>query len=522
MLRSTSPANVRPVSNRLTLLATIVLSTLALAACGGGGGGGSNPPPSSPANPPPPPPPPANTAPTVNAGADQTITLPTASVDLAGSATDAEGNALTYAWTASPATGVTFDSASAAATKVTFTTAGTYTLTLTANDGTNNGTDTVAVVVNAVPILTDIVWPGADTGDENHGWAAVDPVLVGMDATKLKAASDYALTGGGAGLVSRRGRLVHKWGNIDATVDLKSTTKSMGGIALALALDDQKLALNDLAYTKLPGIGMDPTDTTPNQTADVQAIKIFNLATHTAGFDKPSNSKVDILGTLRPVGTVWSYSDGGLNWLADVLTKVHQQDLRTLMNTRVWTPLGIAAQDLVWRDISAGSVRPPVDGITQRELAAGIIANPNAMARVGLLYLRKGEWKGTRIVTEASVALAAKPYPAIAGLAVADETRFPEADENYGLLWWTNAKGQLPGVPTDAYWAWGLGDSLIVVIPSLDIVVARVGTGPNPSPGPYWRSVPVPGTTNLTQVWDGDYAILKDFLTPISQSVTTP
>ena len=28
-------------------------------------------------------------------------------------------------------------------------------------------------------------------------------------------------------------------------------------------------------------------------------------------------------------------------------------------------------------------------------------------------------------------------------------------------------------VPDDAYWSWGLYDSLIVVIPSLDIVVAR-------------------------------------------------
>ena len=26
-------------------------------------------------------------------------------------------------------------------------------------------------------------------------------------------------------------------------------------------------------------------------------------------------------------GTTWSYSDAGLNWLADVLTTVYQQDL---------------------------------------------------------------------------------------------------------------------------------------------------------------------------------------------------
>ena len=32
-----------------------------------------------------------------------------------------------------------------------------------------------------------------------------------------------------------------------------------------------------------------------------------------------------------------------------------------------------------------------------------------------------------------------------------------------------------PGVPRDTYWTWGLYDSLIVVMPALDIVVARAG-----------------------------------------------
>jgi hypothetical protein len=31
------------------------------------------------------------------------------------------------------------------------------------------------------------------------------------------------------------------------------------------------------------------------------------------------------------------------------------------------------------------------------------------------------------------------------------------------------------GVPRDAFWSWGLYDSFIVVIPSLDLVVARAG-----------------------------------------------
>ena len=33
------------------------------------------------------------------------------------------------------------------------------------------------------------------------------------------------------------------------------------------------------------------------------------------------------------------------------------------------------------------------------------------------------------------------------------------------------------GVPRDAFWSLGLGDSFILVIPSLGIVVARAGPG---------------------------------------------
>lgn len=47
----------------------------------------------------------------------------------------------------------------------------------------------------------------------------------------------------------------------------------------------------------------------------------------------------------------------------------------------------------------------------------------------------------------------------------------------YGFYWGSNAKGQLPDVPRDIYWALGLGESILVVCPSLDIVAVRLGKG---------------------------------------------
>jgi hypothetical protein len=86
---------------------------------------------------------------------------------------------------------------------------------------------------------------------------------------------------------------------------------------------------------------------------------------------------------------------------------------------------------------------------------------------------------------------------------MSDPVNFPQASSHYGVLWHTNVDGALPGVPRDAYWAWGLGDSLIIVIPSLDIVVARAGAG-------FGRSN-----------WNSDYTWIAPFITPIAQSVAT-
>ena len=96
---------------------------------------------------------PANRAPSVNAGADRTITLP-ANTTLAGTATDdglpSPPSQMTTTWSrlSGPGT-VTFANANALTTTATFSAAGTYVLRLTASDSVLTSTDDVSVVVNA-------------------------------------------------------------------------------------------------------------------------------------------------------------------------------------------------------------------------------------------------------------------------------------------------------------------------------------------------------------------------------------
>jgi hypothetical protein len=63
----------------------------------------------------------------------------------------------------------------------------------------------------------------------------------------------------------------------------------------------------------------------------------------------------------------------------------------------------------------------------------------------------------------------------------------------------------MSAVPKDAYWAWGLHETFIIVVPSLDLVIARAGDH-------AWHPT--------SEEWNADYAVLAPFLTPIVESIT--
>lgn len=331
------------------------------------------------------------------------------------------------------------------------------------------------------------VWPGGQ-------WERATPEQVGMDAGALQKARDYALTGGGSGRVTRHGRLILEWGDQKQRYDLKSSTKAVGVTALGLAFKDRKIkSLDDPAAKYHPSFGVPPESNAA--TGWLGKITLFQLATQTAGFDK-NGGYTELL--FEP-GTKWSYSDGGPNWLAECITLAYQQDLNTLMFERVFGPIGISPADLTWR---ANSYRPKeIDGIKRREFGSGISANVDAMARIGYLYLRGGRWRNEQIIPSSFVdAVRVVPH-AIKGLSVVRSESYFNASDHYGLLWWNNADGTMARVPHDAYWSWGLYDSLTVVIPSLDIVAARAGK-------------------SLNKARDSAYTSIEPFIEPIVLSVT--
>jgi CubicO group peptidase (beta-lactamase class C family) len=339
--------------------------------------------------------------------------------------------------------------------------------------------------IGAGPGPTGGFWPGEQ-------WEAAGSAEAGLDATLLARARDYALTGGGSGVITRGGRLVLSWGDLDRRFDLKSSTKAIGVTALGLAIRDGKIALEDRAKKHHPGLGIPPDSNA--ETGWLGDITIRHLATQTAGFEKPGGYG----RLLFAPGTRWHYSDAGPNWLAECVTLAYRRDVNDLLFERVFSPIGIQPEDLVWRK---NAYRPAeIDGIPRREFGSGISANVDAMARIGTLYLRGGRWKEDQILPGSFVDAVRSTVPSVVGLPIEPPSDHDRAPRHYGLLWWNNADGTLPGVPRDAFWSWGLYDSLIVVIPSLDIVVARAGDS--------WK-----------RAGGEHYAVLEPFLGPIASSV---
>lgn len=355
---------------------------------------------------------------------------------------------------------------------------------VTASDGSIS--DSVPVTI--VDPNTGI-WP-------TDGWTPSTPAEQNMNLLLLEQARDYALTGGGSGIITRGGKVVMTWGDQDSLYSVRSTSKSVSSIALGLAISDGLVTLDDLAQTHLPEVGTPPTSNTDS--GWLPGLTIKQLATQTGGFDKPGGFG-DLL--FQP-GTAWAYSDGGPNWLADLLTVVFAQDMYFLMFERAFDHLGITISDFDWR--SHGFRPDTINGIKRREFASGMSIDVDAMAKIGYLFLRNGQWDTQQIIPSSFVDAASSTVPEVVGLPVQNDidSKFENASNHYGMLWWNNADGSMPNVPTDAFWSWGFDNSHIIVIPSLDIVAARAGTG--------WSGSEVPSF----------YRPIEPFISRIASSVT--
>lgn len=191
-------------------------------------------------------------------------------------------------------------------------------------------------------------------------------------------------------------------------------------------------------------------------------ITIRNLLTMTSGIDdKKQLVRKFNLKYVADAGTRWAYSNV-FQKLMDVISAASKQDFETYFNEKLKNKIGM---DGYWKN-----------GIIFRIYHS----SARSMARFGLLALNNGKWKNDQILDEQYFKSSIEPSQQI--------------NPSYGYFWWLNGKkrymlpgGQtvyngslVPSAPSDMYAAMGAADQRIYVIPSMNMIVVRMGEASNP------------------------------------------
>ncbi|MCU1233418.1 MAG: beta-lactamase [Candidatus Solibacter sp.] len=324
----------------------------------------------------------------------------------------------------------------------------------------------------------------------------------GLDPAKLESwRAALAAHGTTSLVVVRRGEIAFEWYAPGWNADRQHGTASMakalvGGMSLALAMDDGRISPNDLASKFIPSWRADPLKS---------KITIRQLATHTSGisdaeqdgiahdrlpgwkgdFWKRTPDPFSIAIHQAPVlfepGMQNAYSNPGMAALSYAITaSLKGSDVRTLLKERVLDPLGIPE-----RDWSIGYGRAyEVDGLQLYANWGGASFTPRAAARVAQLMMLQGRWRGRELIRRDVV----KKILTDQGMPRPARSATDPAPAS-GLAWYTNADGIWPAAPRDAFAGAGASHQVVFGSPSLDLIVVRNGDSLGGAASGFWGPV---------------------------------
>lgn len=208
-----------------------------------------------------------NQVPVANAGPDVSITLPTNSTTLNGSATDADGTIATYAWSKVSGPAATLGGQTTATLSLTGLVAGTYVFQLTATDDKGaTGSDNVTVVVNAANVP-----PTANAGsDITINLPTNSTIITGsgndVDGTVSTYAWSQVSGPSTATLANQTTSSLNASALIAGTYTFRLTVTDNDG---ATGTDDVKVIVNAANQTPTANAGPDKTITLPTNTINI-------------------------------------------------------------------------------------------------------------------------------------------------------------------------------------------------------------------------------------------------------------
>ncbi len=189
----------------------------------------------------------------------------------------------------------------------------------------------------------------------------------------------------------------------------------------------------------------------------------------------PFSVSRDSAPVINSPGQKYAYSNTGIAMLNYAVTaairNTEQKDIRTYLRERIYRPIGI--ED---KEYSLGYNQTyMIDGLPLVGGWGGGGFTANAVARVGRLMLRKGNWQGKQLIHPSLVEEALRFEPANNW-----EFEHDIKDNNNPFLettlgWYSNHSGIWEYLPRDAFAGAGAQNQLLLVVPSLDLIVVRFG-----------------------------------------------
>ncbi|MEV0245649.1 serine hydrolase [Nocardia sp. NPDC050712] len=243
-----------------------------------------------------------------------------------------------------------------------------------------------------------------------------------------------------------------------------SSTKSVVSLVAGIAVDEQRLRIDDPIGTYLPpGLG----------DAAHRAIKVRHLLDESSGmrvavasegitglaqFDPNVVAQALALPIDNPPGTVWQYSQRAVDLLVYVVQQAVGEDFQAYAQRKLFAPMGIPATDYHWARDRSGNTYG----------YAHLVLPPDDFVKLGLLIGNQGRWNETQVVSAEYLRQASEPSP---------------AKPCFGFLVVVNGPGcaiSFPGLPTDAVEMAGMMRQDNFIVPSLGLLVS-------------WTGVTVPG-----------------------------
>ncbi|MFM2136653.1 MAG: hypothetical protein RL021_2053 [Bacteroidota bacterium] len=247
---------------------------------------------------------------------------------------------------------------------------------------------------------------------------------------------------------------------VDSAWYWASAGKSLTSFLVGMAQQEGFLSISDTTSDYL-GAGW---TSLPSQ--QEEKITIRNQLTMTTGLEDsvPDKDCTDdtCLIYRADAGTRWAYHNAPYTLLDPVIENATGRTLNQYFNQKLSLTTGMSGM----------FVRVGYNNV--------FFSKPRSFARYGLLILNRGEWNGTRIMTDTAY--------------FNDMVNTSQSYNNsYGYLWWLNGKSSFmapgfqfvfpgswsPSAPTDMFAAMGKNGQLLNIVPSMNLVWLRMGNEPS-------------------------------------------